>query len=142
MITGNWICIMLAHWNNSPHVDMVLHSDTLSWFWANQYLPLLLNAVHQVASYKYKFYSLWFGLIWPGLESTIYCTWGEYCKPLQKSDLPSLWLQVDSTITTMETASTKERQICFIIISKGRKLFNWQNLKMGYRYICFGYVQI
>jgi hypothetical protein len=24
--------IVLAHWNNSPQVDMSLHSDTLSWF--------------------------------------------------------------------------------------------------------------
>ena len=28
--------IVLAHWNNSPRVDMSLHSDTLSWFRANQ----------------------------------------------------------------------------------------------------------
>jgi hypothetical protein len=25
------IFIVLAHWNNSPRVDMSLHSDTLSW---------------------------------------------------------------------------------------------------------------
>jgi hypothetical protein len=27
---------VLAHWNKSPLVDMSLHSDTSSWFWASQ----------------------------------------------------------------------------------------------------------
>ena len=36
---------MLAHWNNSPRVDMSLHFDTLLWFLANQSLLLLLNDV-------------------------------------------------------------------------------------------------
>ena len=39
------IFIVLAHWNNSPRVDMTLHSDTLFWFRANQSLLFLLNAV-------------------------------------------------------------------------------------------------
>ena len=44
----SWIIILLAHWNNSPHVhvDMSLHSDTLSWFWANQSLLLLHELPH------------------------------------------------------------------------------------------------
>ena len=42
--TLSWIFIVLAHWNNSPRVDMSLHSDTLFWFWANQSLLFLLNA--------------------------------------------------------------------------------------------------
>jgi len=29
--TLNWIFIVLVHWNNSPQVDMSLHSDTFSW---------------------------------------------------------------------------------------------------------------
>ena len=36
--------IVLDHWNNSPLVDVKLHSDTLSWFRVNQSLLLLLNA--------------------------------------------------------------------------------------------------
>jgi hypothetical protein len=36
--------LVLAHWNNSPRVDMSLHSDTLYWFHANQSLLFLLNA--------------------------------------------------------------------------------------------------
>ena len=37
--------IVLAHWNNSPRVDMLLHSDTLFWFRANQSMLLHLNVV-------------------------------------------------------------------------------------------------
>jgi len=41
--TLSWIFIVLAHWDNSPRVDMSLHSDTLSHFLANQSLLFLLN---------------------------------------------------------------------------------------------------
>ena len=41
----SWIFIVLAHWNNSPRIDISLHLDTLSRFWANQSLLFLLNAV-------------------------------------------------------------------------------------------------
>ena len=40
-----FVFIVLAHWNDSPQVDMSPHTDTLSWYWANQSLLLLLNAV-------------------------------------------------------------------------------------------------
>jgi hypothetical protein len=36
--------IVLAQWNNSPRIDMSPHSDSLSWFRANQSLLFLLNA--------------------------------------------------------------------------------------------------
>jgi hypothetical protein len=42
--TLSWIFIVLAHWNNSPCTDMSIHSDTLFWFRANQFLLFLLNA--------------------------------------------------------------------------------------------------
>ena len=42
--TPSWICIVLAHWNNSPRVDMTLQSDRLSGFQANQSLLFLSNA--------------------------------------------------------------------------------------------------
>ena len=38
--TLNWVYILLAHWNKIPRVDMSLHSDSLSWFPANQSLLL------------------------------------------------------------------------------------------------------
>jgi hypothetical protein len=34
--------LVLAHWNNSPWVDMLLHSHTFSRFWANPSLLALL----------------------------------------------------------------------------------------------------
>ena len=51
----SWLFIVLAHWNNSPRIDMSLHSDTLFWFTANQSLLFLLSATcleekHQILS--------------------------------------------------------------------------------------------
>ena len=65
-------CIVLAHWNVSPWVDMSLHLYTLFWFRAKQLLFLLLNAVCLVEKHQIIIYS--FGLIRPGLEPTTYCT--------------------------------------------------------------------
>ena len=55
-----WIFIVLAHWNNSPLVDMSLHSNTLFWFRAKQSLFLLLNAACSAEKVKIPLYSLWF----------------------------------------------------------------------------------
>jgi len=66
---------MLAHWNNSPQIDMSPHSDTVSWFWANQSLLFLLNTACLVQNQKYEIYSLWFDPT--GVESTMYRTWDE-----------------------------------------------------------------
>ena len=43
--TEKFFFIVLAHWNNSPWVDISLHSDTLFWFRANQSLLFPLNAL-------------------------------------------------------------------------------------------------
>jgi hypothetical protein len=40
----SWIVIVLAHWNNSPGVDMSLHSDTLFCIRADQSVLFLFNA--------------------------------------------------------------------------------------------------
>ena len=40
-----WIFIVLAHWYNSPQVDISIYSNTLFWFQANQSLLFLLSAV-------------------------------------------------------------------------------------------------
>ena len=40
---SSWIFIVPAHWNNSPRVDMSLHTDTLSWFRVNPSMLFLLN---------------------------------------------------------------------------------------------------
>jgi hypothetical protein len=55
---------------------MSLHWDTLFWFRANQSLLLLLNAA--CLAEKQYIPILVFGLTWPGLKPTIYCTRGEH----------------------------------------------------------------
>jgi hypothetical protein len=59
--TLSWIFIVLAHWNNSPWIDMLLHSYSLSWFRANQSLLFLPNTNFII-----------FSLTPPGLVPTIY----------------------------------------------------------------------
>jgi len=34
--TKTWMFDVLAHWNNSPYIDMSLHLDLLLWLCANQ----------------------------------------------------------------------------------------------------------
>jgi hypothetical protein len=68
----SWIFTVLGHWNNSPLIDMALHSDTLSWFQDHQYLLLLLGA----ACNKYQFYI--FSLTRPGLEHMTYRAQGQH----------------------------------------------------------------
>ena len=59
--TLSLIFIVLAHWNNSPRIDMLPHSDTLSWFRANQSLLFLINAACLAEKRKIQIlYSLWF----------------------------------------------------------------------------------
>jgi hypothetical protein len=45
--------IVLAYCNNNPRTDMLLHSDTLSWFRASQ-------SLHSPEFSKYNFSCLWF----------------------------------------------------------------------------------
>jgi hypothetical protein len=68
---------MLDHWNNSHghQVEMLLHSDTLSWFRANQSLLLLLNDAYLAE--KQQIPILVFGLTRHVLKPNIYCTGGE-----------------------------------------------------------------
>jgi hypothetical protein len=55
---------------------MLLHSDTLSWFWANQSWLFLLNAV--CLAYKKQTPVLYSGLTQTGLDPTIYHTQSEH----------------------------------------------------------------
>jgi hypothetical protein len=58
----SWIFIVLAHWNNSPWVDMSLHANTLSWFQAKQSLLFLLNAVCLAEKQQI---SILYSMVWP-----------------------------------------------------------------------------
>jgi hypothetical protein len=64
--TLSWIFIVLAHWNNSPRVDMTQHSDTLFWFRADQSLLFLLNAACLT---KKQQIPILLSLIWPNRGS-------------------------------------------------------------------------
>ena len=72
----SWNFIVLPHWNNSPRVDMSLHTDTLFWFRANQSLLLLLNEACLAEKQHTNF--IVFGLARPGLEPTMYRPRGEH----------------------------------------------------------------
>jgi hypothetical protein len=54
---------VLAHWNNSPPIDMPPHSDTLSWFRVNQSLHFFLNHAYLAKKQQEQLYSLWFDQI-------------------------------------------------------------------------------
>ena len=56
--TLRWMLIVLAHWNNSPRVDMSLHSDTLFWFQPVFALSPLLLRTYRISKI-YHFHSLW-----------------------------------------------------------------------------------
>ena len=75
--TLRWIFIVLAHWSNSPRVDMSLHSDTLFWLRANKSLLSLLNACVLRGEATNTNFTV-FGLTRPRLEHTIYHTRGEH----------------------------------------------------------------
>jgi hypothetical protein len=64
--------IVLVHWNNSLHVDMSVHTDTLSWLRANQFLFLLLNAAF--LDEKQQILILYSGMTVLRLEPMIYRT--------------------------------------------------------------------
>ena len=74
-------------WHNSLCISvpllysLSLHLDTVSWFWANQSLPFLLNAT--CLAEKQQIPILVFGLTRPGLEPKIYMT----CTILEASTL-------------------------------------------------------
>ena len=69
--------VVLGHWNNSPRIDMSLHSETLFWFRDSQSLLLLLDAV-RLAVKQHILNFIVFGLTRPWLESTTYRTRGDH----------------------------------------------------------------
>ena len=73
----SWIFIVLAHWSNSPQIDMSSISDTLSWFRAIQFLLFLLNAACFAEKQQISNFIV-FGLTRLGFEPTIYCSRGEH----------------------------------------------------------------
>ena len=85
----SWIFIVLAHWNNSPWIDMSPHSDTLSWFRANQSLLFLLDAAYGEATNSN---SIVFGLTRLGLEPTIYRTQDQHANHYTTDAVLCYWI--------------------------------------------------
>jgi hypothetical protein len=71
------LLIVLAHWNNSPRVDMWCSTKTHN----SNSEPINLCPYSLIWCAKRKDANtnliVWFGLTWPGLKSMIYHTWGE-----------------------------------------------------------------
>ena len=65
--------ILLVHWHNIPRIDMLTHSDKLSWFRANQSLLFLLTAACLINT---NF--IVFGLTLTEFEPSIYHTRGKH----------------------------------------------------------------
>ena len=72
--TLSLIFIVLTLWNNSPWVDMSLHSDTLSWFRANQTVFARPPWCCVLSGEATNTTFIVFGLTGPKLEPTIYRT--------------------------------------------------------------------
>ena len=96
--TLNWFFIVLAHWKKKPNslqINKSLHSDTLSWFRANQFLLLLLNAAclseKQNTNTNFKV----FGLIWLELEPMIYCTQDKHVNHYTTDAVYNFWKKLD-----------------------------------------------
>ena len=84
---------------------MLLHSDTLSWFWANQSWLFLLNAV--CLAYKKQTPVLYSGLTQTGLDPTIYHTQSEHANLFTTNvakkiiDMPQITYSFDLIIKYM-----------------------------------------
>jgi hypothetical protein len=55
---------VLAHWSNSPRIDMSSHTDTLSWLRDNQSLLFPNNTASLVDKQQIPILYLWFDPIW------------------------------------------------------------------------------
>jgi hypothetical protein len=88
--TLSWIFLVLTHWNNSPLIDMLPHSDTLSWFQANQSLLFFLNTACLAEKQQIPILQ---SLVSPdqGSKPTIYHTRGEYANHYTTDAANSKW---------------------------------------------------
>ena len=84
--------IVLVHRNNSPRIDISSHSDTLSWFRANQSLLFLFNAACLAEKQQITNFVV-FGLTRPGLEPTIYRTRGDHANHYATDAVVYKWIE-------------------------------------------------
>ena len=69
--------IVLVHWNNSQWINLLSHSDTLSWFRAKQSLLFLLYAV-SLTEKQHKLIAL--SSVWTNWGSNPRSTRGEHTR--------------------------------------------------------------
>jgi hypothetical protein len=106
--------IVLAHWNNSVLVYMSPYSDTFSWFQANQYLLLLIDAVWtSLCSYLLMQYE-------PVFVLTHWCSMNQ-----------SLFLLIDAVWTSLCSYSLMQYEPVFA-------LTHWcsMNQSLFFTYLC------
>ena len=70
--TLSWTSIVLAHWNDSPLIDMSPHLDISSWFLANHSFSFMLRVSGEATNI------IVFGFDPIRAQSMIYRTWGEH----------------------------------------------------------------
>ena len=135
---------MHAHWNNTPLVNMLLHSDALSWFGANQSWLFLLNAT--CLEQNFTFFCL--TVTRQGLEPTIYRTRGEHADHYHDyftdaiSSVDVLFLKINkwkiyetlSIFKYTEVSIKKMYQINLMFLISGLS----SNHSTIYRLICMG----
>jgi hypothetical protein len=63
--------MVLYYWSNRLRIDMLPHSDTLSWIWANQSLLFLLNTACLTEKQQIPFF---FGVVWSDSSSNLRST--------------------------------------------------------------------
>ena len=92
----SWQEQVTFQWHDDVHIvwlDISLHSDTLSWFWANQSWCLLNR---EAANTNY----IVFGMTQPGLKPMIYHTRGEHVNHYIISVV--VWVGVDVHVGTFK----------------------------------------
>ena len=107
------ILIVLAHWNNSPRVDMLLHSDTLFWFIANQSLLFLLNAACLADKQQIQIFIV-FGLTRPGLEPTSHHTQCEHANHCATDMVRNVYDLIAVTENRLKYVSTNDPRAILI----------------------------
>jgi hypothetical protein len=82
--------MVLAHWNNSLWVDMLLHLDTLFWFRVNKLLLFLLNAAYLAE--KQQIPISVFSLTRQELKPTIYRNRGDHANHYTTDAFHIFWI--------------------------------------------------